>query len=158
MCAQLSLLGQVQQGCAPGADSVISLVLTCSFHLQSAGQGSSEGAAGKEGNVFAQLGLLGRSNKAVPQALTRRALELLTYMAKHHVRVAREMLSIRVPTPEEQAQLIDQKPVRPIPVSCKLHPNMHSSSEMLSIRVPTPKEQAQLNDRKPLCPTSQSMP
>ena len=113
MYALLGRLGQVQQGCAPGADSVISLVLTCSFHLQSAGQGSSEGAAGKKGNVFAQLGLLGRSNKAVPQALTRRALELLTYMAKHHVRVAREMLSIRVPTPEEQAQLLDQKPVRP---------------------------------------------
>ncbi len=92
----------------------MSLVLTWSLHLQSASQNSSEGAAGDKGNVFAQLGLLGRSNKAVPQVLTRRALELLTYLAKHHARVAREMLSIRVPIPEEQAQLIDRMPVRTV--------------------------------------------
>lgn len=64
-----------------------------------------------EGNMFAQLGLLGRSNKAVPQALTRRVLELLTYLAKHHVRTSREMLTLKVPSPEEQAQLLEPKPV-----------------------------------------------
>ena len=52
----------------------------------------------------------------MPQALTRRVLELLTYLAKHHVRMAREMLTLRVPTPEEQAQLIERKSVRCIPV------------------------------------------
>ena len=62
-------------------------------------------------NVFAQLGLLGRSHKAVPQALTRRILELLTYLAKHQTNMAREMLTLRLPTPEEQVQLIEQEPV-----------------------------------------------
>ncbi len=64
-----------------------------------------------EDNVFAQLGLLGRSHKAVPQALTRRILELLTYLAKHQTNMAREMLTLRVPTPEEQLQLIEREPV-----------------------------------------------
>ena len=64
-----------------------------------------------EDNVFAQLGLLGRSQKAVPQALTRRVLELLAYLAKHQTRMAREMLTLRVPSPNEQAQLIERPPV-----------------------------------------------
>ena len=80
--------------------------------MQGAGQGASQSEGSQEGNIFAQLGLLGRSNKAVPQALTRRALDLLTYLAKHHVKVAKEMLTIKVPTPEEQANLILGKPVR----------------------------------------------
>ena len=80
--------------------------------MQGAGQGACQSEGSQEGNIFAQLGLLGRSNKAVPQALTRRALDLLTYLAKHHVKVAKEMLIIKVPTPEEQANLVVGKPVR----------------------------------------------
>ncbi len=88
----------------------------CPF-MQSADQGGSESVVPSEGNMFAQLGLLGRSNKAVPQALTRRVLELLAYLAKHHVRTSREMLTLKVPSPEEQAQLIDAKPVCHHPMS-----------------------------------------
>ena len=84
--------------------------------MQGAGQGASQSEGSQEGNIFAQLGLLGRSNKAVPQALTRRALDLLTYLAKHHVKVAKEMLTIKVPTPEEQANLVMGKPVRVSPL------------------------------------------
>lgn len=85
--------------------------------MQGAGQGASQSEGSQEGNIFAQLGLLGRSNKAVPQALTRRALDLLTYLAKHHVKVAKEMLTIKVPTPEEQANLVMGKPVRASPLT-----------------------------------------
>lgn len=81
--------------------------------MQSSDQGEGSKSGAGEGNVYAQLGLLGRSGRAVPQALTRRTLELLTYLAKHQVKVAKEMLSIRVPTPEQQAELIARgKPVR----------------------------------------------
>ena len=76
--------------------------------LQSAEQSGSASMVSAEDNVFAQLGLLGRSHKAVPQALTRRILELLTYLAKHQSRMAREMLTLKVPTPEEQLQLIER--------------------------------------------------
>ena len=80
-----------------------------------------------EDNVFAQLGLLGRSRKAVPQALTRRILELLTYLAKHQSRMAREMLSLRVPTPEEQLQLVERSSVWHIPSAGLLQaPSWHS--------------------------------
>lgn len=81
-----------------------------------------------EDNVFAQLGLLGRSQKAVPQALTRRVLELLTYLAKHQTRMAREMLTLRVPNPEEQVQLIERHSVCHIPVRRLLRGTMPGRS------------------------------
>ena len=89
-----------------------------------------------EDNVFAQLGLLGRSQKAVPQALTRRILELLTYLAKHQTNMAREMLTLRVPTPEEQVQLIEREPVSHIAVCSTVEQGQFSQPRLVGSHVP----------------------
>ncbi|CAL8470976.1 g10518 [Coccomyxa elongata] len=71
-----------------------------------AGEGSGSVEEAPELLPLVQLGILPRGATAVPPAMTRRVLELLAHLAKHTVRAAPELISLRIRPAEVQAALL----------------------------------------------------
>lgn len=71
-----------------------------------AGEGMAVAEEAPELLPLVQLGILGRGATAVPPAMTRRILELVTHLAKHTSKGAYEMIGLKVPLAEAQAALL----------------------------------------------------
>ncbi len=64
--------------------------------------------------LAALLGLSGReaASRAVPPAVTRRVLELVTYLAKHQPKAARDLLAMHIRQPAELLDALAAKKAR----------------------------------------------
>ena len=72
------------------------------MHHVQAGEGSGSVEEAPELLPLVQVGILPRGATAVPPAMTRRVLELLAHLAKHTVRAAPELISLRIRPAEVQ--------------------------------------------------------
>lgn len=71
-------------------------------------------AAQQQAPLAALLGLAGReaASRAVPPAVTRRVLELVTYLAKHQPKAARDLLAMHIRRPAELLDALSAKKAR----------------------------------------------